>query len=86
MQSRRAFIRSTTAAATLGISGASFAVETDKVEWRNRDDAMSYRRLGRTGFMVSVIVMGGNEINPGNYKHVLHAIEQGLNYLDTAPA
>ena len=86
MQTRRAFIRSTTTAATLGISAASLSAEAENVEWRNRNEAMSYRRLGRTGFMVSEIVMGGNEINPGNYKHVLNAIEQGLNYLDTAPA
>jgi aryl-alcohol dehydrogenase-like predicted oxidoreductase len=86
MQTRRAFIRSTTTAATLGISAANLSVEADNVEWRNRNDAMSYRRLGRTGFMVSEIVMGGNEINPNNYKHVLNAIDQGLNYLDTAPA
>ncbi len=28
------------------------------VEWRNRQTGMAYRRLGRTGFMVSEIVMG----------------------------
>ncbi len=40
---------------------------------------MAYRQLGRTGFMISEIVMGGNTISPTNYEH-------GLNYLDTAPA
>ena len=86
MQTRRAFIRSTTTAATLGMTAATLSAQTRTLEWRNRNDAMSYRRLGRTGFMVSEIVMGGNEINPGNYKHVFNAIDQGLNYLDTAPA
>jgi len=47
---------------------------------------MTYRRLGRTGYMVSEIIMGGNTIAPDNYKHVDMAIEMGLNYLDTAPA
>lgn len=55
-------------------------------EWRNRQSAMSYRQLGRTGYMISEIVMGGNTITPSNYKHVEMAIEKGLNYLDTAPA
>lgn len=55
-------------------------------EWRNRQPGMNYRRLGRTGFMVSEIVMGGNLISPDNYEHVLAAIDMGLNYLDTAPA
>jgi aryl-alcohol dehydrogenase-like predicted oxidoreductase len=55
-------------------------------EWRNRQTGMSYRRLGRTGFMISEIVMGGNTISPDNYEHVLLAADMGLNYLDTAPA
>lgn len=53
-------------------------------EWRNKQSGMAYRRLGRTGFMVSEIVMGGNEIRPDNYEHVLAAMDMGLNYLDTA--
>ena len=61
--------------------------DNDKpVEWRNRRPGMSYRRLGRTGYMVSEIVMGGNTISPGNNKHVELAIDMGLNYLDTSPA
>jgi len=55
-------------------------------EWRNKQPGMAYRRLGRTGFMVSEIVMGGNLIAPDNYEHVLAALDMGLNYLDTAPA
>jgi aryl-alcohol dehydrogenase-like predicted oxidoreductase len=55
-------------------------------EWRNRQSGMTYRRLGRTGFMISEVVMGGNTIAPDNYEHVLEAIDMGLNYLDTAPA
>ncbi|MFC1539680.1 aldo/keto reductase [Candidatus Latescibacterota bacterium] len=55
-------------------------------EWRNRQSDMTYRRLGRTGYMVSEIIMGGNTIAPDNYKHVEMAVEMGLNYLDTAPA
>ena len=57
-----------------------------KVEWRNRQPGMAYRRLGRTGYMVSEIVMGGNTISPDNNKHVGMAIDMGLNYLDTSPA
>jgi aryl-alcohol dehydrogenase-like predicted oxidoreductase len=47
---------------------------------------MAYRRLGRTGFHISEVIMGGNTIAPDNYEHVLAAIDRGLNYLDTAPA
>jgi len=56
------------------------------IEWRNRRPGMRYRRLGRTGLMVSEIVCGGDPISPDNYKHVIAAFEMGLNYFDTAPA
>ena len=55
-------------------------------EWRNKQSEMRYRRLGRTGFMISEIVCGGDPISPTNERHVELAIEMGLNYLDTAPA
>lgn len=56
------------------------------VEWRNRQSDMSYRLLGRTGFMVSEIVNGGDPVSTKNYRMVDVAIEKGLNYLDMAPA
>jgi aryl-alcohol dehydrogenase-like predicted oxidoreductase len=59
---------------------------SDAAEWRNRQSGVSYRRLGRTNYMISEVVMGGNTISPDNHEHVLMAIDQGLNYLDTAPA
>lgn len=70
----------TAGGATAAPAGASAA------EWRNRQPGMKYRRLGRTGFMVSEIVCGGDPIAPDNWRHVEVAVERGLNYLDTAPA
>lgn len=84
---RRAFLTGTsvTLAAALR-SKADAADERDGVEWRNRNPEMAYRRLGRTNYMVSEIICGGNTIAPNNCRHVEEAIERGLNYLDTAPA
>ena len=92
---RRGFLRSSLAAsaalvlpAPLGAFGARGALplpQAGQVEWRNRQAGMKYRRLGRTGFMVSEIVFGGDPIAPDNRRHVEIAIERGLNYLDTAP-
>lgn len=60
--------------------------QAGKVEWRNRQAGMKYRPLGgRTGFIISEIVCGGDPIAPNNSRHVEIAIERGLNYLDTAP-
>lgn len=75
MQNRREF---------LGMMAAGLAGPGP--EWRNRQSGMRYRRLGRTGYMVSEVVMGGGGISPDNYDHVLLALDIGLNYLDTAPA
>jgi aryl-alcohol dehydrogenase-like predicted oxidoreductase len=80
MLSRREFLGS----AVLG--SHVFAAQSASPEWRNRQPEMMYRPLGRTNFMVSGVVMGGNTISPTNYEHVLEAIDMGLNYLDTAPA
>jgi diketogulonate reductase-like aldo/keto reductase len=54
--------------------------------WRNKQSDMSYRMLGRTGYMISEVVCGGDPVSPETYKQVELAMEMGLNYLDTAPA
>jgi len=69
-----------------GPENTNKASSKPEAEWRNKQPEMSYRRLGRTGFMISGIVCGGDPIAPDNNRHVEMAIEMGLNYLDTAPA
>lgn len=55
-------------------------------EWRNRQPVIAYRRLGRTGFMVSEIVLGGSgPLNtPQRAIEHMEAIERGVNYLDSS--
>jgi aryl-alcohol dehydrogenase-like predicted oxidoreductase len=87
--SRRSFLAATAAVAA---SPALCAAESKgpegarAAEWRNKKDTMAYRRLGRTGMMVSEVVCGGDPITLDNYKHLEVALERGLNYLDMAPA
>jgi predicted aldo/keto reductase-like oxidoreductase len=93
---RRDFLRSSVAiaagAAVGNRAGLLTAAESSALagapglEWRNKQPGMHYRKLGRTGFMISEIVCGGDPIAPNNNRHVEMAIERGLNYLDTAPA
>jgi aryl-alcohol dehydrogenase-like predicted oxidoreductase len=69
------------------VAGASASSPDDaKEEWRNKQPGMAYRRLGRTGLMVSEVVCGGDPITMENYEHLERALEMGLNYLDMAPA
>ena len=84
---RREFLRQSAAVAFAAAlsAKAEAASEDTPGEWRNRQSGMSYRRLGRTNFMISEVVCGGNTISPANFKHVEAAIDRGLNYLDTAP-
>jgi aryl-alcohol dehydrogenase-like predicted oxidoreductase len=93
---RRDFVRTSVAlAAGAGLAGRASVLSAEAgsdsgtevaVEWRNRNPEMRYRRLGRTNFMISEIVCGGDPIAPDNFKHVEVAIGMGLNYLDTSPA
>jgi aryl-alcohol dehydrogenase-like predicted oxidoreductase len=84
MVDRREFLAASLAAALA--RKASAAPKDAAGEWRNKHEGMAYRRLGRTGFMISEMVMGGNTIAPDNWEHILPAMDMGLNYLDTAPA
>jgi aryl-alcohol dehydrogenase-like predicted oxidoreductase len=90
---RRAFLKGSLAATAAVLPVAAATAQAGRAprppaepEWRNRQAGMKYRRLGRTGFMVSEIVCGGDPIAPDNHRHVEMAVERGLNYLDTAPA
>ncbi|HEU4753011.1 MAG TPA: aldo/keto reductase [Armatimonadota bacterium] len=90
--SRRDLLRAGTAAVALSGAGTLVPARAadDKpaepsAEWRNRQGGMAYRRLGRTGMMISEVVCGGDPIQLDNYKHLELALDMGLNYLDMAP-
>jgi predicted aldo/keto reductase-like oxidoreductase len=82
---RREFLAATAATALTAMAPNVTAAPAPAEEWRNRQPGMTYRRLGRTGFMVSSIGMGGDDVRPDNNDQVLWAVDQGLNYFDTAP-
>lgn len=96
--SRRDFLQSAfvQTAAGLSVAAAGTAqnnpasltgqVFSGEVEWRNKQPGMHYRRLGRTGLMISEVVSGGDPITSNNFEHLNLALEMGLNYLDMAPA
>jgi aryl-alcohol dehydrogenase-like predicted oxidoreductase len=92
--SRRDFLQTSVAlaagvgavqAGAASAGGAGTPQADGKLEWRNKQPEMRYRKLGRTGYMISEMVCGGDPISPTNNRHVELAIEMGLNYLDTAP-
>lgn len=62
------------------------SLQKGKPEWRNKQDGMVYRQLGRTGFMISELVYGTERNSPDNTRPVELAFEKGINYFDTAPA
>jgi aryl-alcohol dehydrogenase-like predicted oxidoreductase len=91
--SRRDFLQ-TAAGLTLAFTPAQGATAgyrpaesfNGELEWRNKQPGMHYRRLGRTGLMISEVISGGDPISSNNYEQLNLALEMGLNYLDMAPA
>src|SRR3954449_1551935 len=92
---RRNFLHAGTTTLLLGGAGAlpvpgaaraEPAADEGHAEWRNKQSDMAYRRLGRTGLMISEVVCGGDPITLDNYRHLELALDMGLNYLDMAPA
>jgi aryl-alcohol dehydrogenase-like predicted oxidoreductase len=87
---RRNFIKETLASGLVfaipSILTAGQTKDHHAVEWRNKQTSMVYRQLGRTGFMISEVISGGDPIRPNNFEHLNLALEMGLNYLDMAPA
>ena len=82
---RRGFLAMSAAAAvTATVPGSVPAIAAD-ADWRNKQSGMRYRRLGRTGLMVSGMGIGGDDIAPNNIDYVLWAMDLGVNYFDTAP-
>ena len=88
LATRREFLQWTSSAAfAAALSRKADAASDDTPGvWRNKRPGMSYRRLGKTDYMISEIICGGNTIAPTNYKHVVEAFDMGLNYFDTAVA
>ncbi len=96
MMDRRAFLQNAAAGAVWTTCGSAVALgqpatylpaaQQPPAEWRNKQSDMAYRRLGRTGMMISEFVCGGDPIRSDNFEHLNLALEMGLNYLDMAPA
>lgn len=84
-RTRRHFLHTSAAAGMAAAAVPAQAAEGQEGEWRNKQAGMHYRRLGRTGLMVSEVVSGGDPIRLDNWEHLGMAVERGLNYLDMAP-
>ena len=82
---RRDFLAATAATAVSAMFPAAGLAAGPEPEWRNRQPNMTYRRLGRTGYMISSMGLGGDDIAPDNTDLVFWAMDQGVNYFDTAP-
>jgi len=84
MHRRDFLVGSAAAAVSAALPGGASAAPAG-AEWRNKQSGMTYRRLGRTNYMVSTVGMGGDDIRPDNHDQVLYAMDLGLNYFDTSP-
>jgi aryl-alcohol dehydrogenase-like predicted oxidoreductase len=87
--------RTTRRAFMLAATGAALAADARKT--RSYNENMEYRRLGRTGLMISAISLGGHwkriPFKPGsdefrkNRREVMNAcLDRGINYVDACSA
>jgi len=80
--SRRDFVRT----ASMGGLASVLPFRVSKISkiGRSQDDSpeVEYRKLGRTGLKVSVVSYGAMRTSDPNVIH--HALDQGINYIDTA--
>ena len=77
---RRSFLKQASGAGVaLATPSASAAPAAIADEWRNKQAGMVYRRLGRTGQMVSEFGSGGDPIRTKTYDHLNLALEMGVN-------
>ncbi|MHC4398454.1 MAG: aldo/keto reductase [Planctomycetota bacterium] len=98
---RREFVHDTAAAAAGAAMGAGAisarADDPDPTKTRSYNENMEYRRLGRTGLMLSVLSMGGHwkkmpfkrgsDEFKKNRREVIHAaLDHGVNYIDACCA
>lgn len=87
-KTRREFLKATSAAmagAALAGHGAADAKQPDAPEIKNYNPKMGYRRLGKTGIMISEVSLGGHGSQglENRVKVLERAAELGMNYLDT---
>ena len=82
---RREFLK-VTSVAVAGVSAASRAAATtiDSSKILNHNPSMSYRPLGKTGFMISEVALGGHggKTAADRVPVLEKAVELGLNYVD----
>ncbi len=101
-ESRRDFFKKTAAASVgLGLSSSFLSCRatpeataassqkpaTPTPIWRNKQEGMHYRMLGRTGMMVSELVIGSYPFHdPKSFPVLDEQIRCGINYIDAASA
>lgn len=87
VNTRRDFLKATSAAvagATLGSVGPAGAAVPDAAKILNYNPKMGYRPLGKTGFMISEVSLGGHggSTVEDRVPVLQRAVELGINYVD----
>lgn len=84
-RSRRRFLKAGVAAPIAGsLATPSRAAQGGSGPGTLAPEVRSFRTLGKTGLSVSDISFGSSRLREGEENLVLHALEKGVNYIDTA--
>ena len=85
-RTRREFLKATSAAvAGAALAGHAAAESADASKIKNYNPKMGYRRLGKTGIMISEVSLGGHGSQglENRVEVLARAADLGVNYLDT---
>jgi predicted aldo/keto reductase-like oxidoreductase len=82
-KSRRSFLKSLMLGGLASVSRLpAVQLAAPAEEWREKRGTMGYRRLGRTGLLISEISLGGSPLP--DWSLFREIIDRGVNYVDTS--
>lgn len=81
---RRRFLKAGVTAPLAGALSAAANPASDPATPLLSPEVRGYRTLGRTGLSVSDISFGSSRLREGEEHLLLHALDKGVNYIDTA--
>lgn len=84
MSDRREFLKASALLGAASVVPTTQLSAKELAQKKGGEGVQSYRRLGRTELMVSDISFGTSRLRTGQEHLIEHALDRGINYIDTA--
>ena len=84
MSDRRNFLKTSALLGAASVMTTNALSARELAQQKGAEGVQSYRRLGRTELMISDISFGTSRLRTGQEHLIDHALDRGVNYIDTA--